>query len=230
MRPGVQHNSCPLISVVIPTYNASRFLADAVTSVRQQGYNPLEVIVVDDGSTDETRRMAADWPDVTYIYQQNRGASEARNTGIMAATGSLLAFLDSDDLWLPDHLRLLLRPLTLNPDAQFVWGTSRVVQFDSDSGQQEKVLDEAWPGFLIGAGLYRREAFDRVGLYDSDLQICHDTDWYARARHLGVVDIQISDQVLVYRRRAEGLTGNTEVQRVDMLSMVRRSINRQRAA
>lgn len=225
----MQPSSRPLISVVIPTFNSAKFLVDAIGSVRQQGYDPLEIIVVDDGSTDETRSVVAAWPDVTYVYQANRGASEARNTGIKKAAGSLLAFLDDDDLWSADHLELLLRSLALNPDALFAWGTSRVVQCDRQGGK-EKVLDPAWPAFLIGAGLCRREAFDRIGLYDSGLRICHDTDWFARARQLGVIHIQIPENVLVYRRRSEGLTGNPPGQQADMLSMLRRSVNRQRAA
>ncbi len=117
----------PLISVIIPTYNAGHFLSDAIASVRLQAYEPLETIVVDDGSTDDTRSLMAEWPEVRYLHQPNQGASAARNAGIAAATSDLLAFLDVDDLWTPDHLRLLLPHLIADPELQFVWGSSNYV-------------------------------------------------------------------------------------------------------
>ncbi|MGO9245442.1 MAG: glycosyltransferase family 2 protein [Verrucomicrobiia bacterium] len=95
----------PLVSVVIPTYNYGRYICETVESALGQTYSPIEIIVVDDGSTDDTRECLAAYGDrIRYIHQQNRGLSAARNTGIQAAQGKFVALLDSDDLWLPDKL------------------------------------------------------------------------------------------------------------------------------
>src|SRR5918996_212462 len=95
------------VSVVIPTYNYGRYLPEAVESVLHQTFPDLEVIVVDDGSTDDTRELIGRFGDkVCYIYQRNQGLPAARNTGIRAARGEYVGFLDSDDLWLPGKLAL----------------------------------------------------------------------------------------------------------------------------
>jgi len=95
----------PDISVIIPTYNRDEFVTKAVDSVLSQSYTSYELIVVDDGSTDNTREVLKPYMDrISYIYQENAGVSAARNAGIMAASGRWIAFLDSDDTWMPDKL------------------------------------------------------------------------------------------------------------------------------
>ena len=168
--------------MIIPTYNTARFLPDAIASVRRQGYEPLEIIVVDDGSTDETRSLVADWPEVRYLHQRKPGRRRPRNTGIQAARSDLLAFLDADDLWTPDHLRLLLPHLLADPELRFVWGAIKFVRLDEDAAgtRTHTLLRENVPLFLIGSGIYRRAAFAEVGPFDPTLRIGEDTDWLAR--------------------------------------------------
>jgi glycosyltransferase involved in cell wall biosynthesis len=230
----VPHDSAgnPLISVIIPTYNAARFLPDAIASVRQQGYDPLEIIVVDDGSTDETRSLMANWREVRYFHQQNQGAAGARNTGIQAARSDLLAFLDVDDLWTPDHLQILLPHLLADPDLRFVWGAAHFVRLDEDvvGIRTQSVLREHVPLFLIGSGIYRRSAFSEVGPFDPALRIGEDTDWLAKSRLLKTANKQIADIVLTYRKRKGSLTdGKNTIQALDTMSLLHRSIRRHRA-
>src|SRR5262249_25220663 len=100
IREGCPMSMCPLVSVVIATYNSSRFIAQAVQSVLEQTYRPVEIVVVDDGSNDDTAEVLACYRDrVRYVYQDNRGPAAARNRGIAEANGELLAFLDADDQW-----------------------------------------------------------------------------------------------------------------------------------
>src|SRR5262245_23003010 len=95
----------PLISVIIPTYNSARFVIDAVESALAQSYPSLEVIVVDDGSSDDTQERLGPWEGrIKYFYQPNSGPAKARNRGIKEARGDLIAFLDADDQWLPEKL------------------------------------------------------------------------------------------------------------------------------
>jgi glycosyltransferase involved in cell wall biosynthesis len=222
----------PLISVIIPTYNAARFLPEAIASVLQQSYEPLEIVVVDDGSTDETRSLMANWPEVRYLYQKNQGAAGARNTGVRAARSDLLAFLDVDDLWTPDHLRLLLPHLLADPELRFVWGAANFVRLDEASAgiRSHSMVREGVPLFLIGSGIYRRSVFSEVGPFDPALQIGEDTDWLAKARYLKTAQKQIAEVVLVYRKRDGSLTsGKNSFQALDTMSLLRRSIRRHRA-
>jgi glycosyltransferase involved in cell wall biosynthesis len=111
----------PLISVIIPSYNSARFVPQAVQSVIEQTYSPVEVIVVDDGSTDDTReRLVPQNGRIRYVYQSNGGLSKARNHGINEAQGELIAFLDADDQWLPEKLQKQWECLRANPDAPLV--------------------------------------------------------------------------------------------------------------
>ena len=94
----------PLVSVIIPVYNREKFLAEAIDSVLAQTYRPIEIIVIDDGSTDKSGEIARSYAETKYIYQDNQGVSVARNIGVDAAQGEFLAFLDSDDMWLHNKL------------------------------------------------------------------------------------------------------------------------------
>ena len=93
-----------LISVIVPVYNGEKFLGDALASIFAQDYRPIEVIVIDDGSTDRTRAIAQSYPEVQYSYQDKQGSAVARNTGIENSRGELIAFLDADDLWIYNKL------------------------------------------------------------------------------------------------------------------------------
>ena len=219
-----------LVSVVIPAYNAARFLPDAIASIRQQSYEPLEIILVDDGSTDETRSLVERWPDVRYLHQQNQGAAAARNAGIQAARGDLLAFLDADDVWTPDHLRLLLPHLLADPQLRFVWGTTRIVELNEDAADTRtyEVLRENVPMFLLGSALYRTSVFTEVGRFDPTLRIVHDMDWLAAARQMRVAGKRIADTVLVWRRRKGSLMEGFGTSSV--MEFVTRSVRRHRAS
>jgi glycosyltransferase involved in cell wall biosynthesis len=221
----------PFISVIIPAWDAAGFLPEAVDSIRAQGYAPLEIIVVDDGSTDGTASRAQSWSDVRYLWQENQGPSAARNAGIDVSRGELLAFLDADDLWTPDHLDRLLPPLMADPSAHFAWGASRVLNrcVDTDGQQRWEVLHESQPQFLIGSGLYRRTAFDAVGRFDPELRFAEDVDWIATARQKGIAHVQIPNPVLIYRKHEGGMTSGRTFRELNVMTALKRSIHRHRA-
>lgn len=223
----------PAISVIVPTYNAARFLPEALVSVRRQSIAPLEIIVVDDGSTDDTAEWLRHETDVTYVHQPNQGPSAARNAGIRRARGEFLAFLDADDLWTDDHLERLLEPLAADPQLLFAWGQTLVTHIQPDGTQTELVKSprdgQTIPLFLIGAGLYRPAAFDRVGVFDPEMRLAEDLDWIARARQAACPHALIDAEVLVYRKHAGGITAGKSFSQLNVMSMLRRQIVRQRS-
>lgn len=127
----------PTVSIILPTYNRAKYLPAAFESIRSQIFTDWELIIVDDGSSDETREMVPVWTQgikqpVRYLYHENRGAYGARNTGLDHATGKYIAFYDSDDIWLPHHLLDCVVGLDANPDVDWVYGACRIVDDTSD--------------------------------------------------------------------------------------------------
>src|SRR5919112_6190031 len=120
----------PLVTVVIPCYNQAHFLGEAIESVLSQSYRNFEIIVVDDGSTDETSEVASRYEEVRLIRQENRGLSGARNTGIRDSQGEFLVFLDADDKLLPGALEAGLRCFEAHPECEFVFGDFRYIGID----------------------------------------------------------------------------------------------------
>ena len=129
--------SAPAVSIILPTYNRAKFLPAALTSMRSQAWQDWELIVIDDGSSDNTRELVAEltagWEQpVQYVYQENQGAYGARNRGLDMARGDFLALYDSDDVWLPHHLSDCVTALRSNPDVDWVYGACRMVNLHSD--------------------------------------------------------------------------------------------------
>jgi len=127
----------PSVSIILPTYNRAKFLPEAFAAIQAQQWTDWELIVIDDGSTDNTRELVPeltrDWQQrVAYIYQENQGAYGARNTGLDHATGKYIAFYDSDDLWLPHHLKNCVQGLQANPDVDWVFGACQMVDLTTE--------------------------------------------------------------------------------------------------
>ena len=179
----------PLVSVVIPTYNYGRYVTEAVDSALAQTYPAVEVIVVDDGSTDDTReRLAAYGDRIRYIYQANAGLSAARNTGIRAASGPFVAFLDSDDAFHPRKLELQMALFAARPElglvgtAQFsdeprVWADIAPPAPRIDLSLDDIVIRSR---FAPSSAVARRECFAAVGEFDTDLRSVEDRDMWLR--------------------------------------------------
>ena len=126
--------SARLVTVIIPCYNGSRFLTDAVASIREQNYQDVEILIIDDGSTDDSAKVAAALGgDIRYVYQANKGLPGARNAGLAHARGELIAFLDVDDVYVNDKIALQVRLLEENRDLEIVIG---YIQKTRLSGQQ----------------------------------------------------------------------------------------------
>lgn len=219
-----------LVSVVIPVYNGEAFLCEAVDSIVRQRYGNLDVMIVDDGSTDRTPAIVGDLPlDIRYLRQPNSGVSAARNRGIRDAIADLVAFLDVDDLWSEGSLRLMLRALTEAPELDLVRGWAQVMELDPETGTYELVGSptDSFPDY-IGAGLYRKRVFARVGFFDTTLQLAEDVDWYARARELDVPMRRLDAVTLHVRRHGRNMTHGRSLQELNILQAFKRRLDRRR--
>jgi len=180
----------PSVSAIIPTYNRAPLLGRALDSVYAQTRPPDEIIVVDDGSSDSTRRMIADhFPQVHYLHQRNAGVSAARNYGIQAASGDWLAFLDSDDVWLPDKLAMQLARLDDNPDltvchSEEIWirNGRRVNPGNKHRKAGGWIFQMCLPLCAISPSsvLIHHSVLAATGAFDETLPACEDYDLWLR--------------------------------------------------
>ena len=178
------------ISVIVPTHNRAQLLARALQSVVAQATPPMEVIVVDDGSNDGTEEVVCTrFPQVQYIRQNNRGVSNTRNRGIEAASGDWLAFLDSDDEWLPQKLSTQKRMLAANPqykichtDEIWIRNGKRVNAMKKHAKAGGFIFERCLPLCVVSPSsvLIHRSVFDEVGLFNEDLPACEDYDLWLR--------------------------------------------------
>jgi glycosyltransferase involved in cell wall biosynthesis len=220
--PEAEGREVPKVSVVLPTYNSARFLGTAIQSVLDQTFQDWELIVVDDGSDDNTRDVLAAFrdPRIRYFYQENRGAPAALNAGLRLARGAYVAFLGGDDRWMAEKLALQVAQLDgLPPQVALVYADLRLVNLE-DNAILGRFLDGREPprgrvlselvrteGSFIHpcASLIRREVFDKVGLFDETLRTHEDWDLWIRIA--SVYEVEALDIPLaVYGRHPSQLT------------------------
>lgn len=222
--------SDPLVSVVIPTYNGAQFIAEALHSVRAQEYHPTETIVVDDGSTDASAAIIQAFAGVRYIHQHNQGVGAARNTGVRAATGEFIAFLDQDDRWTPPKLRLQVDYLRQYPEAGGVLAHHQVV------------LEEAtpWPSWLKSETpdnqsalmpstlVVHKSIFEQVGYFNPEYRIASEWEWMARVKQAGITLSVLPEVLVQYRVHTTNASHRRQVLQKELFDIVRRSVERQR--
>lgn len=191
-----------LISVIIPTYNAEQFIGQAIQSVLDQSYPPQEIIVIDDGSTDNTKKALLPFMErIIYLAQNNLGPSAARNSGIRAAKGNLICFQDADDFWTPDKLEVQLAFMEANPEIAMVFSDHE--EFNEAGIVLSSYLGEKWKAFEViptVSGLIenafgklvvenfistptvmlRKSCLDTAGLFDEEIWSVEDRDLWMR--------------------------------------------------
>lgn len=204
------------VSIIIPAYNQAGYLGAAIQSALGQSYGDVEVIVVDDGSTDNTRAVVEQMADprLRYVYQENRGLSAARNTGIRQARGAYLSYLDSDDLFLPEKLALLLAVMAERPEVGLAAGQARPI--DEAGGQAGALFDRPLPAderdlllhnpLHVGSVLVRRSWQERAGFFDESLRSYEDWDMWLRLARLGCPMAWVAQPVSLYRFHAAQMT------------------------
>ena len=222
-----------LVSVVIPVYNCEQFLPQAIQSILNQTYRSIEIIVVDDGSTDGSRAVAKRFDDscVKYFYQPNSGIAAARNMGIKISKGKFLAFLDADDLWLPVKLSIQLVPFLRNDSLDMVFG--HVLQFFDPGnnevsqvfGQQEQ---QKHPGVITGTMLIKRRSFLKIGMFDAGYRVGEFIDWYSKALEIGLKEMILPDVVLRRRIHTANIGIREREAQTDYLRILKAKLERSR--
>jgi glycosyltransferase involved in cell wall biosynthesis len=224
--------STPRVSVIIPVFNGERFLGEAITSVLDQDHRPIEIVVVDDGSSDASAEIATAFDHVVLLRQRNGGPAAARNAGVDRSSGELITFLDADDLMTRERLTSQVRHLRAHPEVGCVLMNQEVVlepgmslpgwvtPFDEP--------DEVVAGLIITA-MIRRETFLAVGGFDASYRLCEDVDLMFRIREAGV-EMAFLPTVGVLRRIHPGnVSHQVEAMRDALTRVVRERLERIRA-
>lgn len=228
----------PNVSVIIPTYQRSHLVSQAIESVLAQTYTDYEIIVVNDGSTDNTKEVLAGFGDrITVIHQVNKGLSATRNTAIMAAQGKYIAFLDDDDIWLPDKLEKQIACLELQPNIGLVYSD---IFYFNDQGLLPHTYLQRYPAPPVqdnwvlfvrnliptpSAVVMRRECFDEVGLFDETLKSCEDYDLWLRLTEKWPIHL-LNEPLIRYRRSADSMQKNEERHLVNWLRVKEKAFHR----
>lgn len=234
-----------LVSVIIPTYNCAAYLGEALTSVLQQSYQPCEIIVIDDGSTDATPAVVAEFQQhlaqgtaypatvpLRYGHQANAGPATARNHGVRLAQGNLLAFLDADDWWHPQKLEHQIARLTAEPALGYVF-SHMTVRLETASTwpvalNQAHYQNEP-PCILPSALLVRHGVFLQVGYFDEHYRYSDDTDWFLRAKD-AAIPYAIVPEPLVYKRIHEQNLSHQPTMSQETMRAFHASVRRQQQA
>jgi glycosyltransferase involved in cell wall biosynthesis len=220
------------VSVVLPVRNGERYLGPAIESVLAQSEPPEELIVVDDGSTDGSGDLARSFgAPVRVIGQPPTGGAAATNRGIAAARGALLAFIDADDLWLPDKMAWQLAALRASPDLGLVFGhVQQFVSEDLPPEEQRRIVcpPAPMPGRSALTMLATRAALAAAGAFDPQFATGYFVDWYMRAMDARVASSMLPEVVARRRLHADNYTRRERAMRVQYARLLKQGLDRRR--
>jgi glycosyltransferase involved in cell wall biosynthesis len=221
----------PDISVVIPVHNGERYLAECIQSVLDQNHPALELLVIDNGSTDGTADVARAFSSIRYFHLPGKGLSKALNHGLEQCRGAFLAFLDADDLWPPNRLAVQLDVLARSPAVELVFG--HVEQFISPELEESakaklSIRDKRLPGRYRGGMLIRKESFWRVGPFEPSMDYAEFIDWYMRAAEHNIREVMLPEVVTLRRVHGANLGYTERNKRVEYARVLKRGLDRRR--
>lgn len=224
----------PLISCIVPVYNGEKYLAEALDSIWRQTYRPIEVIVADDGSTDQSAAVVKQCGhEVRYLKQPNAGPAAARNLGLSAAQGEFIAFLDADDLWHPEKLTRQMAHFEARPELDYCVGHAQnfwVEDLDQEKAQfSDHRIAKPLPAFASTTLLTRRALIHRVGPFNPALPHGDSTEWFLRAAESGAVMELLPDVLLLRRLHKDNRSRHRANQsREQYLHILKASLDRRR--
>lgn len=196
-----QNTEFPLVSVIVAVYNYGRYLREAIDSALRQTYPAYEVILINDGSTDETEKIALSYGSrIRYHFQKHQGIGAPKNQGVRLAHGEYITFLDADDIWPEKRLEALMVPIIENASVEMMFG--RLYNFLSPELSAEKKFScflEPMTGICPGVMLIKKSAFMKIGFFKSEWKVTEFLDWYLQAKELNLKTVWIEDLVLQRR-------------------------------
>ena len=215
----------PLVSIIIPCYNAEKTIIYSLDSILKQHYDNYEIIIVDDGSNDATYRVTQNYQmahpskNIRLFSFDHRGVAHARNKGLDMATGEIIAFIDADDTWLPHKLQMQVQFLQTNPDVDMIFGDIRFLQNGKLSNDSLSMMQEQAerPTLLqlikhrpipLSTVAIRRSSIRKVGNFDCELESCEDYDLWYRLLASGVILAGIKEVIAIVRIRPDSLSAD----------------------
>jgi glycosyltransferase involved in cell wall biosynthesis len=219
------------VSVIIPVYNGSRYLATTLESVFAQSYPLHEIIVIDDGSTDSSPEILRSCGDRLLVFRQhNQGVAAARNAGLRRATGEFITFIDQDDLWPTGRTEVLVSALRSSPDALAAVGQVEVL-FEREGGPNP--FDNtgiAVREFYVGSLCVRREIFDLLGPFHTGLGYADDVDFFMRRREAKIKTVYVPEVTLQYRVHNTNTSADRNTTAFNLMGALRESLHRRRGS
>lgn len=225
----------PLVSAIMPTYNVEDFVSEAIDSFLRQTYSDVELIIVDDQSSDRTvkiiqEKIIGNEAKIRLVQQKHNGVSAARNAAFPYVNGQFVAFLDGDDIWPEDAIQFHLNLLLSNPSFDLTKGLIASFRHEQNTDfDSTKISGPLMYNTQLGSLLVHKKVFDQVGLFDISLSHGEDTDWFLRAHEAGIKFLNSEHLSLYYRRRTGSLTDRDDNSTITLLAVLRKSINRKRA-
>lgn len=219
----------PLISIILPVYNGEKYIQETVESVLNQTYKVIELIIVDDGSQDQTAKIIEDLTDsrINYYAQKNKGQSAAINHGITKVRGSILCFIDADDLWATEKLSKQLEVLNENPEALIF---TFIRQFLSPEIElaDKKIPDAPQPGFSKCTLMVGMAQWKKIGNFSTSLQLGEFIDWFGRAKEEGLTHHMVPETLAFRRIHKSNISSTRTDHRSDFAKILKQRIDQKR--
>lgn len=222
-----------LVSIIIPVYNGEKYIADTIQSVIDQTYKNWELIIVDDGSTDNTADVVKQFNDsrISYIKKNNTGVSDTRNLGATISKGEILCFLDADDIWLPENLEKKVEKLITEPKGVLVYSSMFLWDERNDyktCKTTKKIVEDDWGKFrrlmvptIPSSAIIKRDYFFEAGMFDTNISTSADFDLTIRLRELGEF-IYLEEPLVLYRCHPSQMHNNIALYKHDMIYILKK--------
>lgn len=230
LKNNAYSKTLPSLSVVVPVYNREKIIAETLKNITNQNYPELDIIVVNDGSEDNSEEAVLRFDgNVRYFKQHNVGPAQARNRGIINSMSDYIGFLDSDDLWPDNMLEYLVTELHNDKEADVVKGYAQLAYYNHSSEKVEFFGNPAacFPNYITGT-VFRRSVFDKVGLFDKELRFGEDIDWFNRAGEINIKVKQLNCATIIVRRHSENMTEGKNLVELNVLKVFKKALDRKR--
>jgi glycosyltransferase involved in cell wall biosynthesis len=221
----------PEISVIIPVHNGEKYLAEAIQSILDQNYESIEILVIDNASTDGTARIARKFATIRYFFLEEKGMANALNHGVHESRGALMSFLDADDMWSPNRLGLQLGAFGRHPEVDMIFGyVEQFISPELESPEKERLIirTRELPGYFKGSMLIKKESFWRVGLFDKNSGNGDFIDWYMRAQEQNLQSVMLPDVLTMRRIHGNNLGYTNQNSRIEYVRVLKRALDRRR--